>query len=168
MTDPYLIQINEERTVVTIDDTTFILQVEENNNIVTVDEENPNLVFVSTVGTQGAPGRSVITGSGNPDSSDGSAGDIYIDTETGAFWGPKTTSGWPASPFYTAGNTRRHVHNQASAASTWTISHTLGGRPSVTVVDSASTTVIGEVSYLSDSVVQVDFTAPFSGYAYLT
>lgn len=67
-----------------------------------------------------------------------------------------------------AGLTRRKVHSQGAASSEWIISHTLGGRPSVTVVDSAGTVVMGEVTYTSDSQVTVNFTAPFSGFAYLT
>lgn len=67
-----------------------------------------------------------------------------------------------------AGNTRRHVHSQAVPAETWVITHTLGGKPSVTIVDSADTYVIGEVTYNSTSQVTVSFTTPFSGYAYLT
>jgi len=38
----------------------------------------------------------------------------------------------------------------------------------VTVVDSAATVVIGDVTYNSDTSVTVSFAAPFSGYAYLT
>ena len=64
--------------------------------------------------------------------------------------------------------TQRHIHNQGQASTTWLITHTLGGRPSVTVVDSADAHVFGEVQYLSDSQVQVTFSAAFSGKAYLT
>lgn len=60
-----------------------------------------------------------------------------------------------------------YTHNQASPAATWTISHNLGRRPSVTVVDSAGTVVIGEVTYLSDNSLRVEFSAGFSGQAYL-
>jgi hypothetical protein len=67
-----------------------------------------------------------------------------------------------------AGNTRRHVHTQASPSTEWVITHTLGGKPSVTVVDSADTLVIGEVKYDSNTQVTVSFTAAFSGFAYLT
>ncbi len=67
-----------------------------------------------------------------------------------------------------AGNTRRHIHTQSTPATTWVITHTLGGKPSVTVVDSADTMVIGEVTYNSNTQVTVEFTAAFSGYAYLT
>lgn len=67
-----------------------------------------------------------------------------------------------------SGNTRRHVHTQNTASATWTIIHSLGGKPSVTIVDSADTVVIGEVTYNSNSEVVVSFTSAFSGFAYLT
>ncbi len=60
-----------------------------------------------------------------------------------------------------------YVHTQSSPAATWTISHNLGRRPSVTVVDSAGSVVIGEVTYLSDNSLRVEFSAGFSGQAYL-
>jgi len=65
-------------------------------------------------------------------------------------------------------NTRRHIHAQGSASTTWTITHNLGGKPSVTIVDSADTVVVGEVTYNSNSEVEVNFTSAFSGFAYLT
>ena len=67
-----------------------------------------------------------------------------------------------------AANTRRYVHTQGVASNVWVINHTLSGKPSVTIVDSADTVVVGEVTYNSNSQVTVEFTAPFSGYAYLT
>ena len=67
-----------------------------------------------------------------------------------------------------SGNTRRYVHTQAAASDEWVITHTLGGYPSVTVVDSASTQVIGEVKYDSTTQITIAFSAPFSGFAYLT
>ena len=65
-------------------------------------------------------------------------------------------------------NTRRHVFDQQIASATWVITHTLGGRPSVTIVDSADTHVFGEVQYNSDTQITVMFSAAFSGKAYLT
>jgi hypothetical protein len=65
-------------------------------------------------------------------------------------------------------NTRRYIHAQNTSSDTWIINHTLGGYPSVTVVDSAKTCVIGEVQYDSTTQITVLFSAPFSGYAYLT
>jgi hypothetical protein len=65
-------------------------------------------------------------------------------------------------------NSNRHIHTQASASATWTITHALGGRPSVTIVDSSSTVVIGDVVYNSDTSITINFSAAFSGFAYLT
>ena len=66
------------------------------------------------------------------------------------------------------GNTRRHVHSQGAVSDEWIINHSLGGYPSVTVVDSAKTIVIGTVTYNSTTQVVVNFSSAFSGYAYLT
>jgi len=65
-------------------------------------------------------------------------------------------------------NTRRTVHSQASPSITWTATHALGGKPSVMVVDTADTVVVGDVTYISSTEIRIQFTAPFSGYAYLT
>ena len=64
--------------------------------------------------------------------------------------------------------TARHVHTQSTAASTWVINHALGGYPSVSVVDSSKTLVFGEITYPSTSQVVVNYSAAFSGYAFLT
>ena len=65
-------------------------------------------------------------------------------------------------------NTRRHEHTQSVASTNWVISHTLGGKPSVTIVDSADTHVVGDVTYNSTTQITVSFSAAFSGKAYLT
>jgi hypothetical protein len=62
----------------------------------------------------------------------------------------------------------RHIHTQGTASTSWTITHALGGYPSVMVVDSAKTVVYGEINYLSTSQVVVNFSSAFSGFAYLT
>jgi len=107
----------------------------------------------------------------------GNIGDYYIDVATGNFYGPKTSSGWPDAPFFTAltqlnvdllTNNERYIFTQATSSATWVITHALGGHPSVTVVDSAGTAVVGEVKYDSTTQVTVSFTVPFSGIAYLT
>lgn len=160
--DIALVQTVQEVTKVNVENAP-----DQQRNLVTVNEEQTE-VLVSLVGRQGARGYGFVSGDGSPSSSIGRTGDFYIDLDTNEFWGPKTPSGWPASPFFAPGSTLRYVHTQNTASSNWVINHSLGGYPSVTVVDSASTTVIGEVSYVSTSQVQVTFTSPFSGYAYLT
>ena len=170
MTDVNNVFINEEitRILLAAETANYVVVSEEPANRVTVPAEDPNKVLVTTIGGQGLRGPGLITGTVAPTANTGTIGDIYINTSTNEFWGPKTSTGWPATPFYSAGSTLRHVHTQNAASDVWTINHTLGGYPSVTVVDTASTTVIGEVSYISTSQVRLSFNAPFSGYAYLT
>jgi hypothetical protein len=61
-----------------------------------------------------------------------------------------------------------YEHDQPIPAAVWDITHSLGGHPSVTVVDSADTQCFGRVVYVSDMAVQVIFSAPFAGKAYLS
>lgn len=171
MTKPNTVVVKQEpvNTVVVNDvNPNYVVTKQEPVNTVVVSDADPNVVLVSLVGSQGVSGSSILEGEGPPAASLGLEGDIYIDSSTGDFWGPKSLTAWPATPFYSAGLTRRHVHSQQVPVEIWNITHTLGGYPAVTVVDSASTIVIGEVSYISTSEVRVSFSAPFSGYAYLT
>lgn len=153
-----------------------VVNVEELKNIVTVSEDAPNEVYVTMAGSPSRVQRTQwLSDEGDPTTVDpeSNIGDYYIDLLTGEFYGPKTSEGWPEEPFFIAVTTvtqqnERHVHTQGIASNTWNITHALGGRPSVMVVDSAGTMVIGEVLYISDTQVRVSFTAPFSGFAYLT
>lgn len=60
-----------------------------------------------------------------------------------------------------------YEHNQTSASSLWNISHNLGKFPSVTVVDSGNSVVVGEVEHVTNNTLRISFRASFSGKAYL-
>ena len=62
---------------------------------------------------------------------------------------------------------RTYVFEQTVASAEWDITHNLGKRPSVTIVDSAGTVVVGDIRYLSDDRVILSFAGAFSGTAYL-
>lgn len=119
-------------------------------------------------GPVGPRGPGILTGAGLPDANDGFDGDVWIDTNTGTFYGPKTSGAWPADPLFLAGTTLRHIHSQSIPSTVWNVSHLLGGYPSVTIVDTAGTVVYGEISYSSTTDVVLSFSAAFAGYAYLT
>ncbi|MGH7746319.1 MAG: hypothetical protein ACREQ5_16395, partial [Candidatus Dormibacteria bacterium] len=69
----------------------------------------------------------------------------------------------PAGP---AGTGDRHfTWAQSVAAATWTIAHSLGKYPSVSVTDSAGNKVFGGVAYLDANTVQLTFSAAFGGFA---
>lgn len=65
------------------------------------------------------------------------------------------------------GSDKTYIYNQSVPSSIWTITHNLDKYPSVTVVDSAGTVVIGEVTYISKFIITLTFSSPFSGLAYL-
>lgn len=68
---------------------------------------------------------------------------------------------------YGAAGDKNYVFNQNTASAVWTINHTLNKFPSVSVVDSAGTEVIGQVDYISISQITITFAAPFTGQAFL-
>lgn len=56
---------------------------------------------------------------------------------------------------------------QLSPSNEWRIEHPLNKFPSVTIIDSGGSIVIGDVSYVDESNIVVSFQSAFSGKAYL-
>ena len=65
------------------------------------------------------------------------------------------------------GNDKHYSHTQNIASAVWEITHNLGKHPSVSVVDSANSAVIGEVRYINENQLTVSFSGAFSGKAFL-
>lgn len=87
--------------------------------------------------------------------------DITVIESTVGAQGPRGPAGTPG------GVDLSFEHAQSAAASTWVVAHGLGKRPSVTVVDSAGDQVEGDVTYIDLNNLTIDFSAPFSGEAFL-
>ena len=64
-------------------------------------------------------------------------------------------------------NDLHYTHEQRTAAAVWEIVHNLGKYPSVTVVDSGGSVVVGEVQYIDTRSLIITFSAAFAGSAYL-
>lgn len=62
---------------------------------------------------------------------------------------------------------RSYIHLQASPSVTWIVKHNLSRFPSVSVVNSAGTLVMGDVHYDSIEQITLTFTTAFSGKAYI-
>jgi hypothetical protein len=62
----------------------------------------------------------------------------------------------------------RYVHNQPTASDTWNITHNMRFYPNVSIVDTALSKVVGEVTYLSENSLTVTFSHSFAGKAYLS
>lgn len=97
-------------------------------------------------------------------------GQFALDYENLILYGPKTGGDWGGGTFLGGsgggGSDSNYVHNQMVAASTWSVTHNLNKRPSVTIVDSSGRLCLGEVTYIDDNNVEIVFTAAFSGSAY--
>jgi len=61
----------------------------------------------------------------------------------------------------------KYTYTQVTPAGQWNISHNLNKHPSIMVVDSAGTVVYGNIEYITSNSIQLNFSAPFSGVAYL-
>jgi len=61
-----------------------------------------------------------------------------------------------------------YEHMQGAASNSWAITHNLGFKPNVTVIDSAGNIVEGEIAYTNSNSLTVSFQSAFSGNAYLS
>ena len=59
------------------------------------------------------------------------------------------------------------VFTQGAPATTWNIQHNLGKFPSVSVINNNNVVINGEVTYIDNNNVQLNFSAGFTGKAYL-
>lgn len=62
---------------------------------------------------------------------------------------------------------KHYTHVQQTAAAVWTITHNLGKRPSISVIDSAGSSVVGEIAHISTNELTITFSSAFKGTAYL-
>ena len=94
------------------------------------------------------------------------SGDVVITSTLSATGTPDNTN------FLRGDNTwveadKTFVFTQAVAATTWNIQHNLGKFPSVSVTNNNNVVINGEVKYIDNNNVQLNFSAGFSGKAYL-
>ena len=62
-----------------------------------------------------------------------------------------------------------YVHQQSSAAATWTVNHSLGYYPGgISIIDSGETVVMGDVTHTSINSFTVSFSTAFSGKVYVS
>lgn len=70
--------------------------------------------------------------------------------------------------FSLAGSTdKTYVFTQTVPSVTWTVQHNLGKFPSITVVDTGQSVVVGDYTYTDNNNVILNFSAQFAGKAYL-
>lgn len=65
------------------------------------------------------------------------------------------------------GTDKNFVYVQSTSSDNWAINHNLNKMPNVTVVDSAGSVVIGDVTYIDANNINIKFNGAFSGKAYI-
>ena len=63
-------------------------------------------------------------------------------------------------------NDKNYVYEWATLESSVTVNHNLGKFPSVTIVDTAGSEIIGDITYVNENSVTLSFSAPMRGKAY--
>lgn len=74
----------------------------------------------------------------------------------------KVIQGIPGPP---GEGTQEYV--QASASAVWTITHNLGRKPLIQLLTVGGVHMLGDITHLSDNVIQINFDVPLAGRAVL-
>lgn len=139
-----------------------------------------NQVKVSSVGTQGPSGRTILNGHGSPANNLGVAGDFYYDINSTYFYGPKlsdtTWSGATSYPLQQLPTEFSYEYSWEIAQLTGPvdgvysleITHNLGFNPNITVQDSAGDVWETGIIYNTINKLTLTMAQPFSGTAYLS
>jgi len=90
-------------------------------------------------------------------------GEPALETDTQRFKIGDGSTVWASLPY----QQQTYTHTQGAAATGWYISHNLLKFPAVTVVDSSGNLVEGAIQYINNNSLEINFTAAFSGKAYL-
>jgi hypothetical protein len=147
-------------------DSQFTLPGTDGANSQTLVTDGAGNVSWASLSSDSLDGSSLFYATGTPLDSVGSEGDFYLDTSNAKLYGPKGSTSWLAEDLALV--PKRFVFTQAVASSSWAITHDLDGFPSVSIVDSAGSHVVGDVEYNSTSSITVNFESSFAGTAYLT
>ena len=75
--------------------------------------------------------------------------------------------GAPGPPGEDGEDDAHYIHDQIMSSSNWSITHNLNKYPSVVVVDSAGSMVVGDITFITPNQITISFTGAFSGKAYL-
>lgn len=73
----------------------------------------------------------------------------------------------PQGPPGANGANAVYIHNQVTPSATWIISHNMGFKPSVELLNSGSQEIEGDVIHTSQNVTVAYFNTPISGFARL-
>jgi len=131
-----------------------------------------------SVGTPGPEGPAGPAGPAGPPGSGGGGGtgtdEVWIGPDDPIVANP-TIELWVDSDDNSGGSggggtggPMSYIHTQPTVSATWMVEHHLGWFPNVTVIDSAGSTVEGDVAHIDNETMTISFSGAFTGTAYLS
>ena len=136
--------------------------------------QNKYSIGVSSSSSEGTLDLADITPAVSPIVSYSYATQAYVNTTSGTAStsvftpGSGLTSTTVQAAIEEVRNKSKYTHDQSSPTTTWSITHNLGYRPNVAVVDTSDTVCFGDVDYTNDNALVVTFAQSFGGKAYLS
>jgi len=142
--------------------------------------EQVNKLVISSAGSQGPAGKTILNGTGAPANNLGRKDDYYYNTVTTDFYGPKLTeTSWagavvirlyqPPSEFsFEFSWEMAQVTGPVNGIYSVVINHNLGFKPNVTIKTSAGDVLETGIDYNSNNRITLTMAQPFSGTAYLS
>ena len=139
------------------------------NKVVATTEVNK--VVISAKGARGPKGDpgglQFIQGTVPPINSIGNNGDSYLDTNTSLIY-EKVGGVWVNPTSIVSPSVISFKYEKQSPATEWNITHSLGFRPSVNVMDYGSNNVECDIEHINENSLKLTFSEVISGYAYLS
>jgi hypothetical protein len=123
--------------------------------------------YIGLGGTSGSPGVSFLTGTGYPSNALGNNGDTYLNTTTSIIY-TKTGGVWGNPTPLISASVQSFTYEKQTSSNLWNITHNLGFRPSINVMDYGSINVECDIEHINENRVRLTFSEPISGYAYLS
>lgn len=65
-----------------------------------------------------------------------------------------------------SGSDAHYTHTQASATMSWSVTHNLGKKPTVSIVDTNDTEIIGTIQYIDNNSLTITLQQAYAGKAY--
>lgn len=148
--------------------------VNENNCVMSINGKNNTVQFYGSTPTVGLVYRVFVPNGNmstafiitNDDGGDTPSATSYNDLTNKPSINGITLIGNKTSNDFGLVSDKTYVHTQATSSDVWTIQHDLDKYPTVTVVDSGNSVVVGEIVYIDKNSIQITFSSAFSGKAF--
>jgi hypothetical protein len=98
----------------------------------------------------------------------------YLDNAETIKYNPTTPTDWTVVPntvqegldYLAEKIDSNYVHTQTIPSTIWNVTHNLGKRCAVQIVDVGGNEIVGNITWVNDNVVDVTFSTPLIGYVY--